>query len=171
MTKSTIPKTLGAEIFEWLEKRETLNLPGAPLKDMPEKGLGSLQLKARKRQKLFRIRETASKEISDLTRLAELLPEDQLRQVFTVEQLRPLFDAIFNPEIRPKEKSPTFEDLLEKRRKRLLPLCFQVISMLDEYRFSAQMAGQLRNLTTSEGGFLPGLRAVYYRSMISEKKT
>jgi hypothetical protein len=41
--------------------------------------------------------------------------------------------------------------------------------MLDDFRFSAQMAGQLRKLTTSEGGFLPGLRAVYYCSMISDR--
>jgi hypothetical protein len=170
VNKTSIPRTLDDKTFKWLENRKTLNLPGRPTKDVPEKGLSNLQLKTRRRQKFFRIRETASKEIYDLTKLAELLPEDQLRQVFTTGQLRPLFAAILRPLKRNPEEPSKDEDLLEKKRERLLPVCHQIISLLDDPNFSIQMAGSLRTVTMEEGKSLAGLRAVYYRSTISDVK-
>jgi hypothetical protein len=166
MTKGPLLKTLDEKTFRWLEIRKTLRLPGRPTKQTPEEGASEQQMKARRRQKLFRIRAVALKEISDLTRLAKLLPEDQLRQVFTEEQLLPLFSAIFNL----GEKPPIEEELLEKKRKRLLPICNQNILLLDDYHFSEPLAGPIRTVTAAEGGSLPGVRAIYYRSMMPEKK-
>jgi hypothetical protein len=146
----------------------------------------------RRTRAFFKIRETARKEISDLTLLAEFLPEDQLKQFFTEERLLPLFNAILlgykSPlEIDEKgslkldekgnvkvvniyEKLPMNEEL-EKRRERLLPLCFQVISLLDDHDFSELLAGlALRTAAALESSLLAGLRAIYYRSMITENK-
>lgn len=164
-------------------------------REFPEEGQSKMQLAAQRRQKMHKIYEVARKEIEDLTFLAQFLTEDQLGQIFTEEELgkgesrfrglMPLFNAIFlgyqslqeynneDPESFPRDKRPQIdENLLEKRQKRLLPLCYQLISgILDDERFSNLLAGpELRSVTALESSLLPGLRAIYYRSIIPEKK-
>lgn len=167
MQRKGVPKTLGEETFEYLKNVKMLKLPGRPKRIVAEEGLSREQLTSRKRQKLFKIREVAIKEISDLTRLAQLLPEDQLRQVFNVDKLYPLFKAIFSI----KDGLSLDEELLDKKRERLLPFCNQVIALIDEPSFSLKLAGKdLRLVAASGGSPLPGVMATYYRSMISEER-
>lgn len=68
------------------------------------------------------------------------------------------------------EDTKASEESLEKKRKRLLSLCNQVILLLDYPTFSEKLAGQLRSVTTMKGGALPGIRAIYYRNMVLETK-
>lgn len=56
------------------------------------------------RGRFNRIRRLAKKEISDLTLLAESLPENQLKQIFTVKNLKPLIEAILRSERVENEK-------------------------------------------------------------------
>lgn len=186
MTKPKLSKTLSDSDIAWVKKQKAFPLPGVPQTPLPEKGLSKKQQQARKRQKFFKVREIVLKEISDLTLLAEFLPEDQLKQIFTEEQLLPLFNAIFlgykslleldedgNVKlVNPAEKLPMNEELLKKRRKRLLPLCSQIIiGILDDTYFSTFLAGpELNTVTGLDSRLLPGLRAIYYRSMIPEEK-
>jgi hypothetical protein len=156
MEKSEVLETLGSDTFDWLKAMKASKVPGHPVRAKS----GS------ERTRLVHIRKVAKREIANLTTLAELLPEDQLNQVFTEEQLLPLFNAIFKLD----ESSQAGEELLEKKRKRLLSLCYQVITLLDYPIFSEKLAGQLHAVTAMEGGALPGIRAIYYRNMVPEPK-
>jgi hypothetical protein len=192
--KLKILKTLSDQDIAYVKKQKTLKLPGPRAVEVPEKGRTKMQLAAQRRQKMHKIYEVARKEISDLKVLAEFLTEDQLGQIFTEEELgrgesrflgiMPLFNAIFlgyispqdymnnDPERLPPDQRPEVDEtVLEKRRKRLLPLCYELISILDTERFSRELAGpELRSVTALESSILPGLRAIYYRNMIPEKK-
>lgn len=185
MAKPKVLKTLSEQDIAYIKKQKTLKLPGARARgEVPEKGLSKLQAGAQRRQKIHGIYEQARKEISDLKLLAEFLSEKQLSQIFTEERLTPLFNAILlgcesvqeylnqDPErVPPDERPQVDEDLLEKRRRRLLPLCYELISILDDARLSGQLAGpELRSVTALESSLLSGLRAIYYRNMIPEKK-
>jgi hypothetical protein len=185
MAKPLLLKTLSEKDIAYVKKQKTLKLPGARARgEAPEKGPSKMQLAAQRRQKMHKIYEQARKEISDLTVLAEFLPEDQLNQIFTDERLTPLFNAILlsydqvqeyrnqDPERLPPDQRPSIDkDLLEKKQKRLVPLCFQIISLLDNDRLSGELAGQdLKSVTALESSFLSGIRAIYYRHMIPFKK-
>lgn len=195
MAKAKILRTLSDQDIEYVEKQKTLKQPGHPAEEVPEQGRSKKQLAAQRRQKMHKIYEQARKEIEDLTFLAQFLTEDQLGQIFTGEELgegesrfrglMPLFNAIFlgyeslqeyvnqNPERLPPNQRPQIdENLLEKRQRRLLPMCYHLINgILDDERFSRQLAGpELRSVTAFESSLLPGLRAIYYRSLIPEKK-
>lgn len=154
MTNVKIPKTLDEKTFSWLEMRKTSKVPGRPPETGPK--LGS------ERQRYYYIRKVARKEIEDLTRLAKLLDEDQISQIFNIERLREFFRAIFHLDIE-LEKDP---ELLKKKRLRLLPLCYEIITLLDDFNFAYLMAPTYSAVTRKDGGSLSNLRAVYYRSLI-----
>jgi hypothetical protein len=162
-------KTLDEETLVWLKNRKTLILPGRPAREL-EEGKSKQQLQAAKRQKFMKIRAIALKEICDLTSLAELLPEEQLNQVFNQEKLLPLFQAIFSfsqSSNRPSQlQDETLQaSVLEKKRERLLPLCYQLIQMLDDYSFSEPLTRPMRSVTALEGPLLAGVKAILFRSM------
>lgn len=156
MEKSEFLKTLGSDTFEWLKAMKMSKVPGHPVRAKT----GS------ERTRLVHIRKVAKRELANLAMLAELLPEDQLNQVFAEEHLLPLFNVIFKFDA----DTQTSEDWLEKKQRRLLSLCNQVITLLDYHDFSEKLAGQLRSVTAMEGGALPGIRAIYYRNMVPETK-
>ena len=156
MTKLKTPKTFEKGTFDWLKNRKTLKTPGRP------------PLTATERSRLYQVRNTAKNYIQTLTTLAELLPEEQLSQVFTEQQLMPLFKAIFSFGELPPEST---EEYVEKKRKRLLPLCGQLIYLLDDHNFAELLAGpDLRSAAVLESNLLAGVRAIYLRQLIPEKK-
>lgn len=59
-----------------------------------------------KNQMFKRIKEQTDDAISDLTLIAEKLPEDRLEQIFTEEKLQPLFQALMK--IHGKDRNRTF---------------------------------------------------------------
>jgi len=97
-------KTLDKKTFDWLNNQETLKLkmPGRP------------PLEGRERSRFLHIREVAKKEISDLTELLKVLPEQQQKQIFNKKNLEPFFTTLFNA---------TSQDLSEEKRLRLVEIC------------------------------------------------
>lgn len=90
MVRPKTPETLGEETLKWLEDQKSLERPGRPPRDNT------------KRQRYLAIRNVAQKEIVDLTRLANMLPKDQLKQIFTWETLKPLVEALLpHPQAEP----------------------------------------------------------------------
>jgi hypothetical protein len=118
MAKPKKEKTLDNETFKWIEEqnpRRCLKCPGAgvdwaskpmritcPKKGHPLKAWGDVcSVKPgrplevnRRRQRYFSIRNVAHKEIDDLTKLAEVLPDKQANQIFTVDHLKGLASAL-----------------------------------------------------------------------------
>jgi predicted NAD/FAD-binding protein len=158
MTKLETQKTFEKGTFDWLKNRKTLKTPGRP------------PLTATERSRLYQVRNTAKNYIQTLTTLAELLPEEQLSQVFTEQQLMPLFKAIFNFGELPADQDSA-EEYVEKKRKRLLPLCGQLIYLLDDHNFAELLAGpDLRSAAVLESNLLAGVRAIYLRQLIPPEK-
>lgn len=162
MIKTKCVKTLDEKTFNWIEKTEKAkkeNTPGRPSTNT-------------ERQRYFHIRKVAIKELEDLARLAETLPEDQLNQIFNTEILEPqknpltrLFRAILNVKELGKD---TNAELLRAKRHRLLPLCYELITRLNNSHFAGIMVEPIvSNLMVKEGGWFWGIKALYYRSMIS----
>jgi hypothetical protein len=93
MAKPKTPKTLDEETFTWIKNQKSLNRPGRPPSD---RSTG-----AKRRQRYFNIRNVAQKEIADLTRLANMLPKKQLKQIFTWETLKPVVEALLHNQAEP----------------------------------------------------------------------
>ena len=108
-----------------------------------------------------RIVEYAKRGIDDLTLLAGKLSEDQLKAVFNHENLRDLIRILF--------RLPESDDAtLNERRRRLLPLCHEIIATLNNPGFAMQLAPAIWRVIVKEKGSLPGIRTVYYRSLVQE---
>lgn len=154
MAKAKTLKTLEEEHFKWIESYKVGRVPGKP------------PLKSRERQRLYYIRQVALKEIKDLTRLAEILPEDQLSQIFTHENLAGFFRALFKfPKAESHKDYVNPSEEVLSRIDRLLPLCYEIITLLNDYNFAARIAYNFWNVLRYEGGSLGALKAVYYRSL------
>jgi len=154
MKTQKTPKTLGESTFEWvtrIEKSKKESVPGRPSTNA-------------ERQRYLHIRRVALKEIEDLRRLAECLPEDQLQQIFNDKNLQGLFRALLNL------KGLNFNndrELLKEKRHRLLPICNELITLLNDGSFAGMMAPTIRHVMVREGGFFWGIKTVYYRSLIA----
>lgn len=108
-----------------------------------------------------RIMEYAKRGIDDLTLLAAKLPEDQLKDVFNHENLKDLIKILF--------RLPESDDAtLKKRRRRLLPLCYEIIATLNDPGYAMRLAPAIWRVIVKEKGPLPGIRTVYYRSLVQE---
>jgi hypothetical protein len=162
LVKTKYVKTLDEKTFEWIEKTEKAKrerTPGRPSTNA-------------ERQRYLHIRRVAIKELEDLARLAECLPEDQLNQIFNTEILEPqnnpltkLFRAILNVKELGKD---TNVELLRAKRHRLLPICYELITRLNDSHFAGIMVEPIvSNLMVKEGGWFWGIKALYYRSMVS----
>ena len=114
----------------------------------------------------YRLKNYATQALKDLALLAEKLPENQQAEIFNKDNMYGLLKALF------KLDSKLWEDkeLLKKKRRRLLPLCYNIIMLLDNRTFAALIAPLQWDTTRQEGGRLHGLRAVYYRSDISPEE-
>ncbi|MDH7564815.1 MAG: hypothetical protein QHH24_08110 [Candidatus Bathyarchaeota archaeon] len=114
----------------------------------------------------YRIKKYAVQALKDLALLAQRLPEDQQAEIFNRENMYELFRALF------KLDSKLWEDkeLLRKKRRRLLPLCYEIIMLLDDSTFAHLIAPLQWEVMTKEGGHLVYLKAVYYRSLISPEE-
>src|SRR5208283_1696099 len=132
MVKVKTPRTLQEKDVEWLKKQKTLQglkKPGRKAQDIPQEGASFEQQKGAKRIRFSTIRDIARKEITDLTFLAEILPEQQLKQIFVDEQLKPFFSAIIFGEKENYASTKLIIDLSkldfksqEQKRERLLGL-------------------------------------------------
>jgi len=83
-----VPKTLSKKHFDFLKKQIEVNPRTSYTKDYPPISYSDARLKreqTRKRQTHQHIRDVAKKEMSDLAKLAEMLPDKQYDQLFSTE--------------------------------------------------------------------------------------
>jgi hypothetical protein len=162
LVKTKYVKTLDEKTFEWIEKTEKAkreSTPGRPSTNA-------------ERQRYLHIRRVAIKELEDLARLAECLPEDQLNQIFNTEILESqknpltrLFMAILNLKGLDYNKD---REIVKAKRHRLLPICYELVTLLNDRFFVGMLVEPIvSNLMVKEGGWFWGIKAVYYRSMVA----
>jgi len=146
---------------EWVKKQFDLakgvRLPGRPMK-------------SGERQHYLRIRKRALLAIRYLTLLAEMLPEDQLKQIFTREKLYTLLYALFNV----REKS-----ISEEKRLRILDLCNYALVNIGVRHNAAILAPSSLDVITKTGlreyfDELIGIKAIMVEGvslgLVKEKK-
>ena len=114
-----------------------------------------------------RIIEYAKKGIEDLTLLAEKLPEEKQAQIFNKENMRPLIGNIFR--LRQQTKQSYGKEEMEKRRKRILQLCYETLSTIGFRDNAWDLARDIMDILIKAGlkETLPtiiGLKAVYIKS-------
>ncbi len=114
----------------------------------------------------YRIKKYAIQALKDLALLVQKLPEDQQSEIFNEENMYELLKALFK--LDPKLWSE--KELLRKKRRRLLRLCYHIIMLFDDSTFAALMAPLQCDVMVKEGGHLAFLKAVYYRSLISPEE-
>jgi len=111
----------------------------------------------------YRIKKYAVQALKDLALLAQRLPEDQQAEIFNEENMCELLKALFKLDPKLWED----KELLKKKRRRLLPLCYNIVMLFNDSTFAGLIAPLQWQVIGQEGGPLPNLRAVYYRSLIS----
>ncbi|MGB8781039.1 MAG: hypothetical protein WCD81_10380 [Candidatus Bathyarchaeia archaeon] len=183
MAKLKLWKTLAEETFKWIENQKKLKRPGRREEESETE-------EGRRKQHWYKIRETAKAEILDLKRLADILPEDQLQQIFNEKNLcspdekgRPsLFQVLFSfseehgvhvgtwvedKVVKGEQNKISLTADALKRRVRILELSRAIIEMLDGDipNLSGPLAPAFHDVTLREGGALPHLRAIYYASL------
>ncbi|HSV48691.1 MAG TPA: hypothetical protein VLH35_00110 [Candidatus Acidoferrales bacterium] len=114
-----------------------------------------------------RIKNYAKQAIQDLTLLALKLPEDQQAEIFSDKTINPLFTAIIKPT--PEQMIQYFEnkELAQKKRQNLLPICYNILSQLNDSNLAHLLAPVGTRYMIKEGGELAFLKAIYYRSLNS----
>lgn len=104
------PKTLDNETFEWIEEQKVLKDNKSKV-GRPE---SPLKTAAKRRQRYFRIRKVARKEIADLVKLVKKLPEKQFEQIFNIDRIKPQPYAETEKEKNElQEKTKSVDDLPE----------------------------------------------------------
>jgi hypothetical protein len=112
-----------------------------------------------------RIKRYAKQAIQDLALLAEKLPEDQQAEIFNDENFSRLFTTILR--LGSEEITQLLKDkeAAKKKRERLLPFIYRMISLLNDSNLSWFIAPVGSRYMRKEGGHLANLKAVYYRSL------
>jgi len=124
-------------------------------------GRREVALSGSERVRATRKRKEIMEVIKDLTWLANHLPEAQLRQVFTVKTLAPLFEAILYPRTGPYDASGRKTEPLEEWRRRKERLVEISQSMIDVMiSVSASLAPQATNVLARRRRELDGIQAL-----------
>ncbi len=109
-----------------------------------------------------RIIEYAKRGIEDLTLLAQKLTEDQQAEIFTKEKLAPFLRVLFKHRFKPQMS----KEELEKRRKRLLEICYDHLSYLGSEENAWSLAYKPMKVFTFKSHPTPvGLEAIYIASL------
>jgi len=114
----------------------------------------------------YRIKKYAVQALKDLALLVQKLPEDQQAEIFNEDNMRDLLRALFKLDPKLWED----KELLRKKRRRLLPLCYDIIMLFNNSTFAGLIAPMQYDVMAKEGGHLAHLKAVYYRSLISPEE-
>lgn len=112
-----------------------------------------------------RIVEYAEKGIEDLALLAEKLPEELQAQIFNKETLRPLIANLFS-DPRSRDKHDFGEEEIERKRKRLVQICYLILSIMGHTINARRLAPDIMDTLTKAGlhetfDTLIGLKAIY----------
>jgi hypothetical protein len=111
-----------------------------------------------------RIKKYARRALQDLALLAEKLPEDQRAEIFTEQNTFPLFRALLKQTPEELTRLAENEDLSKEKRQRLLPLIYNIITLLNDSNLSHLIAPVGARYLVKEGVELAHLKAIYYRS-------
>jgi len=116
-----------------------------------------------------RIKKYANLALKDLTLLAQQLPEDQQTEIFNDQNVTNLLKAILkaNPTQMTELNDNAF--LAKKTRQRLLPLFYDIVTLLNNRNLAYLMAPVGTRYMIKEGGALAFLKAIYYRSLDSKE--
>jgi len=121
-----------------------------------------------------RILEYALKGLSDLTLLAQKLPEEQQANIFNKETLQPLFKAIFRLKIQAKDHQEYLrikgsKDIVEKRR-RLLRLCDLALHLIGDYTFAGIIVPEpMKPFMNMSWPPIDNIKALLYTSLKEEE--
>jgi hypothetical protein len=114
-----------------------------------------------------RIRTYAKTALKDLTLLAQKLPEEEQAEIFNENNLTPLFKALLQPN--PEEMTTLENDteLTKKKRQRLIPICYSLITTLNKYNLSHLIAPVGTRYMISNNEKLAFIKAIFYRCQSS----
>ena len=114
-----------------------------------------------------RIKNYAKIALRDLALLAQKLPEDQQTEIFNDQNITNLLSALLK--LNPAKLTELNDNrvLVKKKRQRLLPICYDLITLLNDSNLAHVMAPVGTRYMIKEGGSLAFLKAVYYRSLDS----
>ena len=115
-----------------------------------------------------RVKNYAKLALRDLALLAQKLPEDQQTEIFNDQNVTNLLAALLK--LNPAQLAELNDNrvLAKKKRQRLLPLCYDLITLLNDRSLAHLMAPVGTRYMIKEGGTLSFLKAVYYRSLDSK---
>jgi hypothetical protein len=114
-----------------------------------------------------RIKTDAKHAIKNLTILAQQLPQDQREEIFNDGTLAPLFSAIILPTSEELKQLEVDKERTFEKRQNLLPICYTLISQLNDSKLAHLLAPVGTRYMIKEGGQLAFLKAIYYRSLNS----
>ena len=112
-----------------------------------------------------RIKKYASQALQDLALLANKLPEDQKVDIFNEKITWELIRALLKQNSEEMTRLHQDKTLAKKKRERLLPLCYNLITLLNESNLAHLLAPVGDRYMIKEGGHLAHLKAIYYRSL------
>ena len=115
-----------------------------------------------------RIKVYAKRALQDLTLLAQKLPEDQQAEIFNGKNIGLLLTAILKLSPIQEVQLNVDKGLAKKRRQRLLPLCYYLISLLNISNLAHLLAPIGTRYMVKEGGHLAFLKAIYYCALDSK---
>jgi len=117
----------------------------------------------------YRIKAYAKLALQDLTLLAQKLPENQQTEIFNDKNITNLLASIIK--LSPVQNAQLNDDksLAKKKRQRLLPLCYDLITLLNDSNLAHLIAPVGTRYMIKEGGTLAFLKAIYYRSFESKE--
>jgi hypothetical protein len=112
--------------------------------------------------------------ISDLALLAEKLPEDMQAQVFNERTLGSLIRSLFRLIVKEHAEVAGFPEIdeedLEKRRKRVLALCYEALNEIGDVFNARNLAPDVMKIMLEAGPYetlptIAGLKAVYIKGL------
>ena len=112
--------------------------------------------------------------ISDLSLLAEKLPEDMQAQVFNEETLGSLIRSLFRLIVKEHAEVADFSEIkkeeIEKRRKRVLALCYDALNEIGDVFNARNLAPDVMKVLLEAGPSetlptIAGLKAVYIKGL------
>ena len=116
-----------------------------------------------------RIKKYANLALKDLTLLAQKLPEDQQSEIFNDQNITSFLTALLK--LSPAQLTELNDNrvLVKKKRQRLLPLCHDLITLVNDSNLAHLIAPVGSRYMIKEGGQLAYLKAIYYRSLDSKE--
>ena len=116
-----------------------------------------------------RIKKYANLALKDLTLLAQKLPEDQQSEIFNDQNITSFLTALLK--LSPAQLTELNDNrvLVKKKRQRLLPLCHDLITLVNDSNLAHLIAPVGSRYMIKEGGQLAFLKAIYYRSLDSKE--